>query len=308
MSNDNSSTIFNPSNANSDHDVSPDRTIIKPNPGRRLQQDSPSHQQPQISDYNQPAGFEQPPLAHQHQFSTPIRIESKLGNNPILFATTTLTAVLSSLRNASAPPNLLQLQQELAVEIRNMDARLQTSGVRQEVALIARYILCSALDEAVTSTPWGANSGWSQRSLLRIYHNETGGGEKFFILLDQIMPRATEFRDLVEFFYVLISLGFQGRYHFDPRGRERLDDIRERLYNQLYGNQPVERALSTQWRTPVQQRNRVSHFIPLWVVLSIALATTVLTYSGLRIWMHNGTQQVADQFEKLYRDSMSDKQ
>ncbi len=50
--------------------------------------------------------------------------------------------------------------------------------------LLARYALCTALDEAVLSTPWGSGGDWGKQSLLITVHNEAWGGEKVFQLLD----------------------------------------------------------------------------------------------------------------------------
>ena len=46
--------------------------------------------------------------------------------------------------------------------------------------------LCAGLDEAVLSTPWGAQSEWAQHPLLVALHREAWGGEKFFEMLDRI--------------------------------------------------------------------------------------------------------------------------
>ena len=66
-------------------------------------------------------------------------------------------------------------------------------GVANEIVLAARYVLCAALDEAVLSTPWGAQSEWAQHPLLVALHREAWGGEKFFEMLDRVStdPRGT---------------------------------------------------------------------------------------------------------------------
>ena len=62
----------------------------------------------------------------------------------------------------------------------------RAAGVPNEIVLAARYVLCAALDEAVLSTPWGAQSEWAQHPLLVALHREAWGGEKFFEMLDRI--------------------------------------------------------------------------------------------------------------------------
>jgi type VI secretion system protein ImpK len=196
-------------------------------------------------------------------------------------------------------PNVAQLQQELATEIGIFDTKLKQAGIRNEEALTARYIICSAIDETVMNTPWGAESGWGQRSLLRVYHNEASGGERFFVLLDQLMARPQEYHDLLELFYVLLFMGFKGKYHLDPAGDARIETLRERLHQDLYGGRPNERALSDTARITSTVRPKLRNQIPLWVVLSVSLALTLLIYTGLRAWMYTGTVDIAESFDQI---------
>ena len=63
--------------------------------------------------------------------------------------------------------------------------------------------LCAALDEAVLSTPWGAQSEWSQHPLLVALHREAWGGEKFFEMLDRIVADPARHIDLMELQYLV---------------------------------------------------------------------------------------------------------
>ena len=71
-------------------------------------------------------------------------------------------------------------------EIHKFEERARTAGIANETVLAARYALCASLDEAVLSTPWGAQSEWAQQTLLVALHREAWGGEKFFEMLDRI--------------------------------------------------------------------------------------------------------------------------
>ena len=51
-----------------------------------------------------------------------------------------------------------------------------TEKFSEEIILYARYALCTVLDEFVLATPWGSGSDWSQKTLLRVFHNESSGG------------------------------------------------------------------------------------------------------------------------------------
>lgn len=288
MAADDDKTIFNsgPGSLRGD----PNATILVPNPGRRLRPEAGVA----------PLEGLAPDAAPRAQPHYRAKVALRGQSNPILAASNTLIAVLSALSNSMSHPNIAQLQQELATEIGNLDANLKLAGVRSEEALTARYILCAALDEAVMNTPWGVDSGWGQRSLLRVYHNETSGGERFFVLMDQLLARPQEFRNLLELFYVLLCMGFQGKYQLDPASNSRLDTMRERLHQDIYGGRAYDRSLSDSARIASGARPSLRSRIPLWVVLSVSLALTLLVYTGLRTWMYSGTVDITRSFDAIY--------
>src|SRR5690606_38681529 len=114
----------------------------------------------------------------------------------------TLIAVFEKTRQSMSHPDVGGLHQRLTNEVRAFESRLREMGMRQETVLAARYVLCSALDEAVLNTPWGSESAWAQRTLLTVFHNETSGGEKFFLILDRTRQSPAENLDMLELIYI----------------------------------------------------------------------------------------------------------
>ena len=133
-------------------------------------------------------------------------------------------------------------------------------NISSEIILAARYVICAALDEAVLKTPWGAESAWTQRTLLSTFHSETHGGEKFFLLLDKMKERPAQNLDMLELMYVFLSLGFEGKYHLNPRGREILEKIRDELFQIIRTFRgEYERALSPRWQGLGRTKNTLAH-------------------------------------------------
>ncbi len=60
--------------------------------------------------------------------------------------------------------------------------------------MAARYALCTVIDEAVLNTPWGAQSDWAGQSLLVTFHRESGGGDKFFRVLERVIGEPASLR------------------------------------------------------------------------------------------------------------------
>src|SRR5690606_37076980 len=145
--------------------------------------------------------------------------------------------------------------------------RARGSGEPPDHVLAARYLLCTALDETVLNTPWGSQSAWAEQTLLSTFHNETWGGEKFFQLLDRLVQDPRRNLHLLELMYLLLALGFQGKYRIRERGRAELEQIQANLFQTIRMQRgDFERSLSPRWRGVTDARSRLAQYVPLWVV------------------------------------------
>src|SRR5258708_5005165 len=137
------------------------------------------------------------------------------GNNPLLQTATPLLVLAQRLRGTVAVPDVGGLRNQVIEEIRNFENRARGAGASAEDVLAARYALCSALDEAVLNTPWGAQSEWAGQTMLVVFHREAFGGEKFFLILERLMADPPRYADFMELTYACLVLGFEGRYRLD---------------------------------------------------------------------------------------------
>ncbi len=265
----------------------PDRTVIRPAPGGRSSAKSrpapaaaPAHYQPQA--VSQPASYQ-----------ASVDFETRSGLNPLVNAASTLIAVFEKTRQSVSHADVGGLHQQLANEIRQFENKMKDLHLQPEVILSARYCVCAALDEAVLNTPWGSESGWSQRTLLSVFHNESAGGEKFFLILDRMKEFPAENIDILELLYIFLSLGFEGKYRVVHRGRDTIEQLRDDLFISIRQQRgEYERSLSPSWQGLGRVRNSLASYIPLWAVASILGAVLVLSYSGFRFWLYESSSPV----------------
>jgi len=249
-----------------------DRTVIRPNPGRR------SAQQARAA----PSEPSAAPVLDLTQLS---------GLNPLDKAASLLLNLLGQIRNTSSHPDPTALHRQLAGEVSQFETRAQGAGMSPETVFTARYVLCTTIDEFVLSTPWGATSIFHNQSLLRVFHKETGGGDKFFQLLDQLLRDPARNIDLLELMYVCLALGFQGRYRVERDGSNKLEAIRENLYRTIRNQRgDIEEALSPHWEGVDKsvQGSRVR--IPLWALISIVLAVLGFIYVAFTFQLNRGSE------------------
>jgi type VI secretion system protein ImpK len=241
----------------------------RPGAGRRGMPDSGMYQRPAM-----------PRVAEVEPIPESARAFLGIGLNPLVQAASPLLLRMGQMRNAPASIDVPSLRRAALDEIRRFEERARAAGVRNEIVLAARYVLCAGLDEAVLSTPSGGQSEWAQHPLLIALHREAWGGEKFFEMLDRILVDPARHIDLIELQYLILALGFTGKYQMMDRGHEQLADLQHNLHRTIQnqrGAAPAE--LSLHWRGLEDQRNRLIRYVPWWVVVAAALAIVGVTFA-----------------------------
>jgi type VI secretion system protein ImpK len=208
--------------------------------------------------------------------------------NPLVSAAGKLLILASKLRTLAQAPNVPALRASTAEAVQRFEASARQAGVSNESVVAARYVLCTALDEAVANTPWGAQAGWNKQSLLVQFHNEAWGGEKVFQLLARLAQDVPTHRQLLELIYCVLALGFEGRYRVVENGRAQLDSVRQRLADLIRKDRPpLETQLSPHWQGLGGGAVRLRESLPLWVVASIFALLLALAWFGLRIALNH---------------------
>lgn len=265
-----------------------DRTIMIPSPGARgvqRPQAAAAQSAPPAADRLPPAGDSASAVS---------------GINPLVAAANPLLDIVPQLRATPQHADPSGLRDYLAQNIKTFEARARASGTAPEKVIAARYALCTLLDETAASTPWGSSGIWAKHSLLVMFHNETSGGEKFFQLLSRVAENPAGNRDLLEFMYVCLALGFEGRYRVIDNGKAQLEALRERLAQLLRTHRgEYERDLSPHWRGAAVHRSRVLAIVPLWVVFAVSGVILLGVFVFFRLQLMELSDPVYAQIQQL---------
>lgn len=270
-----------------------DRTVIL-NRGGEAAAHSP------LTDFAAPPRYEQ--LEERMIYAARLRpAESfNLSLNPLVAAASALLSEVVRLKHSFAAEDLHELNQRLGGELKLFEHRALHDGAESSQVMAARYVLCTVLDEAVVTTPWGNESEWSQMSLLSSFHNETFGGEKFFQLLERLTRNPVKHLPMLELMYLCLALGFEGKYRVLPRGMLELEAIRDSLYRQirqLRGDVP--REVSPHWQGLRDTRRHLVRIVPWWLVALFSLACLVVMYSGFAWVLGEQRDSVLQPYQSL---------
>ncbi|WP_210668761.1 type IVB secretion system protein IcmH/DotU [Pseudomonas protegens] len=201
--------------------------------------------------------------------------------NLMLDAASPLFGLVIRLRTLDDLPNIAYVHKTVQNQVSNIREEIQQHGypiVHQEVY---SYALCLYLDEAVMSRPWGNNSCWSHEPLLSIFHDETQGGEKIFVLLERVMQAPKEFQDVLEFLYYCFCLGLRGKHALDPKCEDIINALISRMHTvirELRG--PLPQEVCDPYTNVVHCPHRPRRWEwPWWSPLVISAVAMVCAYS-----------------------------
>ena len=277
---------------------SPDATVMRPRPGAGRR---PSGDPAPVPRAPQPA-----PLPRVEPIPDAAREFLGAGLNPLIQAASPLLLLAGQLRGTLSAPDIAAFRRHVLEEIRLFEERARAARISNEVVLAARYALCAALDEAVLSTPWGAQSEWGQQTLLVALHREAWGGEKFFDMLGKIAQDPEKHIDLMELQYLCIAFGFAGKYQVRELGHARLAEVQQEIYRRIREYRGVPRPeLSLRWEGVKDRRNPLIRYVPWWVVGSAMLVILTIAFVTYSQFLRREAVPVKLELRKLRGDAFN---
>ena len=218
--------------------------------------------------------------------------------NPLIDAATPLFGLILRVGDVQEYGGIQSLYSRVHGDIAAIDEEIRKhEQYDQAMQLSFRYCLCTFVDEAVMSTSWGAQSLWSERSMLSVYHQETWGGEKFFTILSRMMMEPNTYKDMLEFLYFCLSLGFKGKYSVIQGGEQQIDQLIANLHRMLReqrGDAP-ERLIDAE-RNIYTKKYRIRKQIPLW---SVWAALGAVLFAAYAFYFTSLTKVTADVLKQL---------
>jgi type VI secretion system protein ImpK len=224
-------------------------------------------------------------------------------SNPLIDAATPMLGMALRVQSLAQCDHVEKMYKQAVEEIRSIEVELFGADYDRAVILAYRYILCSFIDEAVMGTPWGAESVWAQHSLLTRFHNETWGGEKFFTILSRLEGEPEKYKEILEFIFLCLNLGFHGRYRVLDNGREEYERVVVNLYQTLKRlreqDDIPEPELAKDTNKVVSKKYRLSRQVPVWAVFMFFFGTCSLVFFAYFLALNNVSMEVVEQLNQI---------
>jgi type VI secretion system protein ImpK len=197
------------------------------------------------------------------------------GLNSLIEAANPILAAVPQIRHALRHPDPAGLRARIAEQLDGFERSAVAAQIPDDKVQTALFALCALLDDSAAATPWGKE--WAALGLLADAHGGNGP-ERFFTVLDELAAEPARHAELLEFFYVCLALGFEGRYRSGEGGRQALAQARTRAYElieQRSGSAGTE--LSARWRGAEVRERRV----PFALVLASTASACAVILAGL---------------------------
>jgi len=225
------------------------------------------------------------------------------GYNPLVDAALPLFGMVIRVRKMTNHESIGKLYSTVRDQISALDEEIRQHGYDSATQLAYRYALCTFIDEAVMGTAWGSNSIWAERSLLSVNHSETWGGEKFFTVLSRMMMDPTRYRDVLEFKYLCLCLGFKGKYGLQHNQNDALQAILVKLHRilrELRGETPE--SLTDADANIASRRYRVGRQWPWWTPWASALVVLSGVYAAFALNLGSTTDVVLHALDGILKN------
>ena len=162
----------------------------------------------------------------------PLPDDLALGLNPLVNCASHLLAAIVSLRvhgadgsargGEACPQRARELRRRLEDGLCGFERAALGCGLDPSQVRAAGCLLGATLHESIVA-PLPANA-------MHVFHGEADGDERFFRIVENNLQHPAEGLHLLELAYLLLDLGFEGRYRLRPEGRIELRLLRERVY------------------------------------------------------------------------------
>ena len=213
-------------------------------------------------------------------------------DSPLLFASKEIFKETYRLMYLESSSDVRGISNLMSHEINQFSNMAMEQGVSSNHLHIARYILCTFIDEMLASSKWALDNDWAGVSLLSRYYQESYGGNKFFELLLRFEQEPTEYIYLMELSYVCLSFGYGGKYKQQQKNTiQDLASIKENLYRQIKITKPEKEKFYTS-HPAAQRHHKLYSKLSRRIIMSVSLFLLVIIYSIFTYTIHNNENEL----------------
>jgi len=171
-------------------------------------------------------------------------------------------------------------------------------GIDNERVRLAKFALVAFLDETIISSEWTEKNEWLTEPLQIKLFDTFNAGEEFFTNMSNLRQRTSANKDVLEIYYLCLSLGFKGKYQLQsPENLRRIiDDLNLELHPDAFRSIDI---LSPNGKPRQSIVQTVKTGLPLWVYPVTVLVILIIFYLIMSFSISGKLDDVVDILSSL---------
>ena len=202
---------------------------------------------------------------------------------------------LRSTNDYGDPSNLKTRASEM---FERFEDSARKSGIENDKIRLAKFALVAFLDETIFSSEWARKEEWLSDPLQIKLFDTFNAGEEFFTYMAEMRLRSNQNKDVLEIYYLCLSLGFKGKYQLQsPENLRRIiDDLNLELHPDAFRSFD---AISPNGKPRQSIVQTVRSGAPLWVYPLAAILIFVFIYLVMSFAISGEAEDVIDYLKTL---------
>lgn len=196
--------------------------------------------------------------------------------------------LLFLLRNGQAPKSHEEFHRRVGKFLAQFETNAHNLNKPASAIEDAKYAFCAAMDEIILASSFSIRPLWERSPLQLRLFGEHLAGEHFFDKLEKLRVDPVINVDVLEVFYTMLLLGFQGKYIIE--GTEKLDYLISRLGQEITHARGGRNGFAPNWNLPQKFQNYVRNDLPLWLFFAILGLIGCVFFFSFRWWLNAGTE------------------
>ena len=156
---------------------------------------------------------------------------AKSGINPLIASAQPLLSIISRIKQSPNLKLLSNLKRSILHELQVYEKHSLQQGINMEQVLVGRYCLSAMLDEVMLDS--ALKKEWQALCLLPNQAGQVQPKEQFFKLLDKLLLKPEQNIVCLELVYILLSLGYEGKYKHYPHKIQHINQMIDNLYEAI---------------------------------------------------------------------------
>lgn len=240
-------------------------------------------------------------IKNQARYSLAQR-ESDLFDNDILRVSAELLSLVISVKRLECPTDMYTFRLGLKGQLTDLKYKVAKLDYPPSVADKTCFLFAVMLDEQILHSDWGEESGWENQTLVSELFGVKNGGEQFYLVAERALLQPILLRDLLELVYIMIKLGFRGRYRVD--GKELLGVLIQRLEEAVFVDnqeapESAKMAIPRPTVSKVPRRARPQRPVRLWRGAALLFTLVAACWGGIYYWYQITVPIKAEPFTTL---------